>query len=194
MTSLIAPEGWTPATWARYLDDADGGRRRPMNTWTDTPTRGEEPVSTTTTDYIDRRTGEVVPPEVVEQIARDFASAKAEHDAARAEARRIEADVQRYREDLIAIVRSEERLDAGTHWLVMSPPDRPAQRVDRLAADSHREVLLGLGLGKVTEDYHAPTAAEVRKEKDRIIAAGIPLERLLPEPLAGPPEPRLVAK
>lgn len=148
----------------------------------------------TTAMYVDQRTGEITPPETVERVARDYASAMAAYEEARAVARRLEEDVRRYREDLIAIVPAEGRIDAGDAWVVMSPPDRPAQRVDRIAAARFREQLLDLGLGKESLDFHAPTASEVRKQKDRVIAAGLPLDELLPEPVAGPPTPRIVPK
>ncbi len=144
--------------------------------------------------FVDVRTGEVTPREVVEAVARDFRSAKEAREAALAEARRLGVEVDRYREDLVAIVPAEGAIDIGDAVVVMEPAARPAQRVDRQGAARHREALLTLGLGRESLDFHAPTAAEIRAEKARVIAAGIPLADLLPEPMAGPPVPKVVVK
>ncbi len=144
--------------------------------------------------YVDVRTGEVTPPEVVEAVARDFRSASAAHEQALAEARRLGEEVSRYREDLVAIVPVEGTIDLGDAVLVMEPPSRPAQRVDRTAADRYREQLLALGLGRESLDFHAPTAAAVRERRAELIANGVPVSELLPEPVPGPPCPRIVVR
>ena len=88
-----------------------------------------------------------------------------------------------------------QRLDAGDHWIVEAPPARrPAQRVDRATCETHAEELAGLGLGEWTRAYAPPRAAEVKAAAAEIIAAGLPLHQILPEPPPPVPEVRVVPK
>ena len=89
----------------------------------------------------------------------------------------------------------QQRLDAGDHWVVKVPPARnPAQRVDRAACETHAEELAGLGLGEWTRAYAAPKASEVKAAAGDILAAGLPLHQILPEPPPPVPEVRVVPK
>jgi hypothetical protein len=78
------------------------------------------------------------------------------------------------------------RLYAGKHdgksryVVCVPPPRRAAQRVNAAACELHSEVLLGMGLGYM--QYRAPSAADVRKKAPQLVAAGIDVGELLPEP------------
>jgi hypothetical protein len=146
--------------------------------------------------YVDSRTGEVVPVDVVEAVARDYRSAEEALRSGRAEVVRLESEVDRIDKDLSAMVPVEGRVDAGPVWIVVEPGDRGSQRVSASGASRFREKLVDLGLGKeVTEKkFEPPTAAQVRANKAAIIAAGIPLAEILPEPEVGKPKLRVVPK
>lgn len=73
------------------------------------------------------------------------------------------------------------RIDGGDKWVVLIPPARrPAQRVDGDACRAHAEVLAAIGVGGYRTEYRPPTAAELRANAAAVIAAGIPLDTLLP--------------
>lgn len=72
------------------------------------------------------------------------------------------------------------RVDGGGVWIVLAPPARrPAQRVNTQAAENHAEELMALGLGRMA--YRSPTAQELREKAASVIAAGLPLQQLLPD-------------
>jgi hypothetical protein len=141
----------------------------------------------------DPQTGEVkASAEQVDQIAGDFVSVSRAIDEAEAELKLMRTRREELGIALRDLVPTEGRADAGDAWLVRSPAPRPAQRVSRTGAERHAEPLLGLGLGRMA--YAPPGIAEVRRERARIIAAGIPLEEIAPEPLPGPDTFEIVPK
>lgn len=150
---------------------------------------------------LDLRTGELLEGAAagaylaeVNGLAAEYVSVSAAHDEALAEARRLSSSRDQLAAALGELLPPEGRADGGSAYVVMEPPARPAQRVSRQGAERHQEALLGIGLGEVVTEYRAPTAAAIRAEKPRVIAAGIPLADLLPEPIPGPPRAVVVPK
>lgn len=87
------------------------------------------------------------------------------------------------------------RLDGGDCGVVEAPPARrPAQRVDPAACQTHAEQLETIGLGEWKRAYAPPRAAEVKAAAAEIIAAGLPLHQILPDPPPPVPEVRVVPK
>lgn len=144
------------------------------------------------TVYFDARTGEVVPAEVVEQVAREYRDASLAQAEAAAEVSRLAGIVAERREQLRAMVPDEGAIDIGPAVVVRTPAARPSQRVSRPGCERHAEQLLGMGLGQMA--YAPPGIADVRRRRAEIIAAGIPLEEIAPEPMPAPDTFEIVEK
>jgi hypothetical protein len=127
-------------------------------------------------------TGEVIENEALEQMARTYIQtrqaaleAKQEMEKMQDIADQIEHQLRHYGMQI------GDRIRADRLWLVMTPPKRrAAQRVDLAAAERYSEQLLDIGLGQMA--YKPPTAAQVRQESGKLIASGIPIDELLPDP------------
>jgi hypothetical protein len=132
-------------------------------------------------------TGEVLDQRDAEGLARhlaavmdDIAELQAELGRLREEEMRLDIHLRSHG------LRIGMRIYAGEHhgkrrYLVCVPPDRrPAQRVNAAWCAKHSEQLLDMGLGYM--QYKAPTAAEVRRKAGELVAAGIDVSEVLPEP------------
>lgn len=150
---------------------------------------------------IDPVTGELLEGEAAAEaaanlraIADEFARVSAAHDEALDEAKRLGVRRDELATALRELLPVGQRADAGSSWVVMEPASRPAQRVDRNEAARYREALLGLDLGREETVYQPPTKAEIDRKRAQVIAAGVPLDAILPEPVSGPPRPVVVPK
>lgn len=141
----------------------------------------------------DAESGEVIASQQqVEAMAAEYASAVAAREEAHAEIAALTLRIDALEVDLRGLVPSGARTDAGDSYLVRTPAPRPSQRVSRYGCARFSEQLLALGIGHVA--YQPPGIAEVRRESARIIAAGIDLAQIAPEPVPGPDTFRVVVK
>lgn len=134
---------------------------------------------------VDPATGELAPLEEIESAALDYVmlADEIEHDAADLADKRKRLSA--LASELLDVMTEGEAIEAGPANVVKVPGPRASQRVSRSGCLAFTEQLLGLGLGSM--EYQPPGIAEVRRNAARIIAAGIPLERIAPEPMPPPP-------
>lgn len=93
--------------------------------------------------------------------------------------------LDRLRSELVEVIETGDKIDAGPAYVVRTPGPRPSQRVSRSGCERYSEELLALGIGRVA--FEPPGIAEVRRNAARIIAAGVDLEAIAPTP-ADPPD------
>ena len=81
-------------------------------------------------------------------------------------------------------LRNGDRVYAGrdgdrNRYIAMIPPKRrPSRAISQIGATAYREQLLELGLGAWV--YRPPTVKDVNDNVERMIAAGIPIEEIVP--------------
>lgn len=149
-------------------------------------------------ESINRETGEVKTlsdaeaRDLAEAIARDLVAMAPALADARREVGTLDARRVALEDDLRRL--GVTRADGGSHYAVLVPPKRGAQRVDRQVAQRERETLLTLGLGHEQMAYHPPTISAIRAARAELIAAGVDLDALAPEPVAGPATVQLVPR
>lgn len=153
--------------------------------------RDEEP-------FVDSSTGEVIEADERSRRAESIARELAKLEPALAEAQTEVSELAKRRGELERALRplmaEDERVDGGSAWVVLEAPRRPAQRVSREGAERWREQLIGLGLGAEETVFKPPTISAVRAARAEIVAAGIPMVAIAPEPLAGPSVLKVVPK
>ena len=138
-----------------------------------------------TTEVVDPLTGEIVS---VEHMATIYANAVEQERDLFDDLAELQAQKADYEDALRAVMTEEMRVDAGEgRKVVMVPPKRPPQRVSTRGCERHREVLLDLKMGRMEEVYRPPLISEVRERRAELVARGIPLVDISPEPMAGPP-------
>ena len=138
-------------------------------------------------------TGEVI--DDPEQVAREWVRLTAAIAEANHEVNHLLAARAAIEPAMRACVDALDRVDGTDAWVVAKPPTRrPSQRVDVTYAQAHREVLDGLGLGGDRTTYQPPTAAQVRAHGADLVARGLDVARLLPEPPPAPAELAIVPK
>lgn len=148
--------------------------------------------------HVDPTTGEVLEPAeaqaLADSLALEIVPLEEAIDQARAE---VQALVHR-REALVYKLRpllgETGRADGGAAWVVAVPPVRGAQRVSAAGCALWKEQLLTLGLGYEEKVYRPPKITEVRAARATLIAAGVELEDIAPEPHPGPPAVEVVPK
>lgn len=142
-----------------------------------------------TTEAVNPTTGELVD---LEPIAAEYLAVHAAHEEALREARTLGTRLAQLRTTLVELLPPDGVVDAGDAVVVKAPPARPAQRVSRSGCEPFAEELLELGLGRM--GYMPPGIAAIRAKRAAIIAAGLPLDRIAPTPMAGPPTIEIVPK
>lgn len=141
---------------------------------------------------IDPATGELAPAEEVERAALDYvllADEVAQDEADLADKRKRLASLAA---ELLEVIEIGEAIDAGPASVVKVPGHRASQRVSGSGCAPYVEELMGLGLGSM--EYRPPGISEVRANAARIIAAGIPYDRVAPQPSDAPPFLQVVPK
>jgi hypothetical protein len=134
---------------------------------------------------VDPITGEVV---TLEYLAVIFANAWEQEREMTEDLRAIRAQMEAYEEEFRKHIKVEQRVEAGEgRHVVLVPPKRPAQRVSTSGCQRHKEELLDMKLGREELVYKPPLIGEVRANRAALVARGIPLSEIAPEPLAGPP-------
>ena len=140
----------------------------------------------------DPETGEVLADAAqVLAMATEFVAVVAAREEAQEQVRRYGDREAELDLALRSLTRPQQRLavEPGV-VLVRKPAARPAQRVSRPGCEPYAEQLLDLNLGRM--EYKPPGIAQVRARAGELIAAGIPLEAIAPEPVAGPDQFEIV--
>ena len=134
----------------------------------------------------DPETGEVIADEgQVKAMAAEYVAVVAAREEAQEQVRRYGEREAELDLALRSLTRPQQRLEVEPGVvLVRKPAARPAQRVSRPGCEPYAEQLLDLNLGRM--EYRPPGIAEVRRRSGEIIAAGVPLDEIAPEPPAGP--------
>lgn len=124
----------------------------------------------------------------LEALALDYAWTAKAHAEAAEELERLSVKLSELRHDLRAHLSVGEAVDAGPHgWVVLTPPaKRLPARVDRSGVEHYAEQLLSLGLVKEERTLSRPKVADIRANAAALAAHGVPLERILVEPVAQP--------
>jgi hypothetical protein len=136
-----------------------------------------------TVEVCDPTTGELV---TASHLAVIYANAREERAEQAAELRKLDAEIADLY-DALKEAAASGPIDAGAgRKLVLSPPKRPAQRVSAQGAAKYREILQDLGLGREESVYRPPSITEVRNQRALLLARGVDLDELAPEPIPGP--------
>ena len=137
----------------------------------------------------DPLTGEMVP---ASHLAIIYANATEERAELAAELRKLDAELADMRDALTAAA-EHGPIDAGEgRKVVLKPPRRPSQRVIASGAERHREVLLDMGGARMESVFRPPNITWVRDHAAELVARGVPVDEIAPEPMAGPPSLEVV--
>jgi hypothetical protein len=144
-------------------------------------------------DRLDPITGEVLSDGAVfdipsDRLAQEYAQTAQEVARLRAELGAMQAKLDILAAEVRARVPIGSKIEGGGFAVVVAPPARrPARRVIASRCVPFREKLLALGLGEVEEVYRPPTIGQVRAAQAKLIAAGIPIDEIAPDPGEGDP-------
>jgi hypothetical protein len=150
-------------------------------------------------DRLDPITGEVLPDGAIvdvpnDELAKEYAQTAHEVARLQAELGAMQAKLDILAAEVRARVPVGEKIEGGGFTVVVAMPSRrPARRVIASRCVPFREKLLALGLGEVEEVYKPPTIGQVRAAQARLIAAGIPIDEIAPDPGEGEPVVEVVA-
>lgn len=124
----------------------------------------------------------------IEALALDYAWTVKAHAEAADELERLSAKLSELRHDLRAHLSLGEAVDAGPHgWVVLTPPaKRLPARVDRSGVEAYAEQLMQLGLVREERTLSRPKVSDIRANAAALAAHGVPLDRILVEPVAQP--------
>lgn len=146
-------------------------------------------MSTETHDLVaDPVTGEVIDTRAVgaaerTQWATQFAEVRAAIAAAEEELRALRDDAARLEAALNcdAVMDIDSAIPIGRgRFLVREAGGWTQERIDPAVAQTYREQLLAAALGEERPVYAPPTAAQVKAARAELIAAGVPVQQLIP--------------
>jgi hypothetical protein len=124
---------------------------------------------------------------LAEQAAAEWHRVTVAAADARLEANRLTEQADALRVTLLSLLPVGASVPVPEGAVVIAPPARrAAQRVDARAAERYVEQFEAIGIGKWTRRFTV-TSAEVKAHAGRLIASGVDLDVVMPDPGLGDP-------